>query len=124
MVSSDQFEVIICTECGMIGYFHQGLRRPICPLHKHGDSCVTLKLPYACKLLFQELQSMNILPKAPPPAGPAPPCPTWPCPAAAGLRVPQPPYVHARAGCRCRRHPPNNAPLALVRCPWFLRHCL
>ena len=48
MISSDAFEVHVCTECGLLGYFHSGLRRPVCPLHKHGDSCVTLKLPYAC----------------------------------------------------------------------------
>lgn len=63
MISSDQFEVHVCSLCGLMGYFHHGLRRPICPLHKHGEACVTLKLPYACKLLFQELQAMNIIPR-------------------------------------------------------------
>jgi len=63
MISSDQFEVHVCTECGMLGYWDKATQRGVCPNHKSGDHMARMKLPYACKLLFQELTSMNIIPK-------------------------------------------------------------
>eukprot|EP00771_Trimastix_marina_P001701 gnl/Trimastix_PCT/2792.p1 GENE.gnl/Trimastix_PCT/2792~~gnl/Trimastix_PCT/2792.p1 ORF type:complete len:1132 (+),score=331.51 gnl/Trimastix_PCT/2792:252-3398(+) len=57
MVSSDQFEISVCNKCGLIGY--QGW----CQYCRSGEELSTLKIPYACKLLFQELQSMNIIPR-------------------------------------------------------------
>ncbi|XP_014613711.1 PREDICTED: DNA-directed RNA polymerase III subunit RPC2 [Polistes canadensis] len=57
MISSDAFDVDICNKCGLMaysGYCHS------C----RSSSCVsTISMPYACKLLFQELQSMNIVPR-------------------------------------------------------------
>lgn len=54
MISSDAFTANVCEGCGMLGYdgWCQGCRS--------GDKMSNIKLPYACKLLFQELQSMNI----------------------------------------------------------------
>lgn len=63
MISSDQFIVHVCTNCGLMGYFHHGLKKALCSLCKNGDNIQEMKLPYACKLLFQELQSMNIIPR-------------------------------------------------------------
>ena len=34
-----------------------------CPSLKTDEHMAKLNLPYACKLLFQELQSMNIIPR-------------------------------------------------------------
>ena len=56
LYSSDDSTVLICGDCG----FFQHLKR--C------SSCKTqnvrkVKMPYACKLLFQELISMGIRPK-------------------------------------------------------------
>ncbi|ELA40928.1 uncharacterized protein VICG_02017 [Vittaforma corneae ATCC 50505] len=56
MVSSDIFEAFICKDCGVVGY------KGHCPMCKKSNP-VPIKIPYACKLLFQELMSMNILPK-------------------------------------------------------------
>lgn len=56
MISSDIFEAFVCKECGVIGY------KGCCPMCKKNNP-VSVKMPYACKLLFQELMSMNILPK-------------------------------------------------------------
>ncbi|KAJ9190530.1 hypothetical protein P3X46_001718 [Hevea brasiliensis] len=63
MISSDPFEVQVCRVCGLLGYFNQKLRTGICSTCKNGDNISTMKLPYACKLLIQELQSMNIVPR-------------------------------------------------------------
>lgn len=57
MISSDAFEVDVCGECGLLGYSGW------CEFCKSSRHVSTLKMPYACKLLFQELQSMNIVPR-------------------------------------------------------------
>ena len=44
-------------ECGLIGYSGW------CNYCKSSLSITSIKIPYACKLLFQELQSMNVVPK-------------------------------------------------------------
>lgn len=56
MTSSDLFKAYVCHKCGVIVY------KTMCTICKRTDP-VPIDLPYACKLLFQELISMNILPK-------------------------------------------------------------
>ncbi|XP_074347790.1 DNA-directed RNA polymerase III subunit 2-like [Apium graveolens] len=63
MISSDPFEVQVCRKCGLLGYYNFKLKAAICSSCKDGENVSTLKLPYSCKLLFQELQSMNIVPR-------------------------------------------------------------
>ncbi|RDX90000.1 DNA-directed RNA polymerase III subunit 2, partial [Mucuna pruriens] len=63
MLSSDPFEVQVCTACGLLGYYNHKLKTGICSSCKNGDKISTMKLPYACKLMIQELQSMNIVPR-------------------------------------------------------------
>ncbi|XP_059456105.1 DNA-directed RNA polymerase III subunit 2 isoform X1 [Corylus avellana] len=63
MISSDPFEVQVCRQCGLLGYYNHKLKTGICSSCKNGDNISTMKLPYACKLLLQELQSMNIVPR-------------------------------------------------------------
>ncbi|XP_056696282.1 DNA-directed RNA polymerase III subunit 2 [Spinacia oleracea] len=63
MISSDPFQVQVCRLCGLLGYYNHKLKAGICSSCKNGDNISTMKLPYACKLLFQELQSMNIVPR-------------------------------------------------------------
>ncbi|KAG4304684.1 hypothetical protein PORY_001737 [Pneumocystis oryctolagi] len=57
MLSSDAFEVHVCETCGLIGY------KGWCNLCKSTKNVAKLTIPYAAKLLFQELISMNIIPK-------------------------------------------------------------
>ncbi|KAL0228645.1 hypothetical protein GEMRC1_013265 [Eukaryota sp. GEM-RC1] len=54
MISSDEFEAHVCGTCGMVGYSGW------CQRCKSGQQVTAMKLPYACKLLLQELQAMNI----------------------------------------------------------------
>jgi len=56
MISSDLFEAYVCRSCGIISY------KGKCTLCQN-EMPVPVNMPYACKLLFQELMSMNILPK-------------------------------------------------------------
>ncbi|GAB5359791.1 hypothetical protein AAMO2058_000572600 [Amorphochlora amoebiformis] len=57
VLSSDAFNADVCKKCGLFGYMQW------CQYCQTGENMVVLRLPYACKLLFQELQSMNILAK-------------------------------------------------------------
>jgi len=57
MISSDAFEVDVCENCGLMGYSGW------CHYCESSRDISTLQMPYACKLLFQELQSMNIIPR-------------------------------------------------------------
>ncbi len=62
MISSDAFEVQVCMQCGLMGYRrHDGTT--LCSTCKSGANMAGLRLPYAMKLLTQELQSMNIVPR-------------------------------------------------------------
>ena len=57
MISSDAFEVHICDKCGLIGYSGW------CQYCKSSKYMKTMEIPYAAKLLFQELMAMNISPR-------------------------------------------------------------
>lgn len=57
MLSSDAFEVDICDKCGLMGY------NGWCTSCKTAEHVVKMTIPYAAKLLFQELLSMNIAPR-------------------------------------------------------------
>ncbi|KAK1273848.1 DNA-directed RNA polymerase II subunit RPB2 [Acorus gramineus] len=63
MVSSDPYEAKVCKKCGLLGYYNHKLKTPYCTMCKNRDNISSMKLPYACKLLFQEMQSMNIVPR-------------------------------------------------------------
>ncbi|GAX73919.1 hypothetical protein CEUSTIGMA_g1369.t1 [Chlamydomonas eustigma] len=63
MISSDQFEVHVDTESGLLGYWDANRNCAVSPVTRSSANMATLKIPYACKLLFQELQSMNIIPR-------------------------------------------------------------
>ena len=57
MLSSDAFEVDICNQCGLMGY------NSWCTSCKSSEYIIKMTIPYAAKLLFQELLSMNIAPR-------------------------------------------------------------
>lgn len=57
MISSDAFEVDVCNNCGLMGY------NSWCTTCKSSENVIKMTIPYAAKLLFQELISMNIAPR-------------------------------------------------------------
>ncbi|EPQ30816.1 uncharacterized protein PFL1_01715 [Pseudozyma flocculosa PF-1] len=57
MISSDAFIVHACQRCGMLGY------NGYCSYCKSSKDVVKLTIPYATKLLFQELMAMQVVPR-------------------------------------------------------------
>ena len=64
--NSDQYRIHICERCGLTA--HSNLKQMT--FECHTPMCVgrpykicQIEIPYACKLLFQELQSMSISPR-------------------------------------------------------------
>lgn len=57
MISSDAFDVDVCNVCGRLAYSSW------CHNCRSSASVSKISMPYACKLLFQELTSMNIVPR-------------------------------------------------------------
>ena len=59
---SDKYIAYVCTKCGLfINSNEQNLRCNYCGPWSYG--IVQVEIPYACKLLFQELMAMHIMPK-------------------------------------------------------------
>ncbi|GAB6027282.1 DNA-directed RNA polymerase III subunit RPC2, variant 2 [Chamberlinius hualienensis] len=57
MISSDMSIVDVCDQCGLFGYGGW------CSYCQSSRDVSSIRIPYACKLLFQELNSMNIVPR-------------------------------------------------------------
>lgn len=58
LFSSDAYNVEICQSCGIVNCW-QGY----CGYCKSRKDVVEVTMPYACKLLFQEMMAMNIVPR-------------------------------------------------------------
>lgn len=63
MISSDKFEVHVDKRTGLLGYYSAARGCAVSPVDKSAENMATVTIPYACKLLFQELQGMNIVPR-------------------------------------------------------------
>ena len=63
MISSDAYDAVICKQCGLIGtVVANGLNEPYCK-HCEKKELENVQMPYAGKLLMQELMSMGIAPQ-------------------------------------------------------------
>ncbi|ORD98451.1 RPC2 [Hepatospora eriocheir] len=56
MFASDVYKIFVCKKCGIIGYKN-------CCTICNANEISPIEIPYAAKLLFQELMAMNVLPK-------------------------------------------------------------
>ena len=61
---SDAYRIHVCTKCGLtaIAHFNNDMYKCPNPDHKTAE-VVQVHIPYACKLLFQELMAMGIAPR-------------------------------------------------------------
>ena len=63
MDQSDAYTTCVCKECGFMA-IHNGQKDiRYCNKCKTSETVYDIEIPYACKLLFQELMSINIAPK-------------------------------------------------------------
>ena len=60
---SDKYEVFVCRKCGMFVIFNNFRHIHHCKTCGNRVDFARIKIPYACKLLFQELITMNIAPR-------------------------------------------------------------
>jgi DNA-directed RNA polymerase II subunit RPB2 len=60
---SDKYQVYICNKCGNIACYNKQYEKYGCNLCDNSSNFSLVNLPYACKLLFHELMTMNILPR-------------------------------------------------------------
>lgn len=58
---SDKYHVYVCRKCGMNACFNDDVH--ICRYCENRTDFAKVNIPYACKLLFQELTTMNIVPR-------------------------------------------------------------
>jgi DNA-directed RNA polymerase II subunit RPB2 len=61
--ASDAFSVFVCTKCGMIASFNNKEHIHYCNTCSNRNDFKYVELPYACKLMFQELITMNVAPR-------------------------------------------------------------
>jgi DNA-directed RNA polymerase II subunit RPB2 len=61
--ASDAFQVHVCKKCGMIAAYNDKLHIHLCKTCDNRSDFDYVELPYSCKLLFQELITMNIAPR-------------------------------------------------------------
>lgn len=61
--SSDKYEVYVCDECGLIAAFNEKEGIHLCKVCDNRTAFSRIEIPYACKLMFQELTTMNVAPR-------------------------------------------------------------
>jgi DNA-directed RNA polymerase II subunit RPB2 len=59
--ASDKYSIHTCKDCGMIVCFNENIHH--CRYCNNRSNFSKVEIPYACKLLFQELTTMNIVPR-------------------------------------------------------------
>ena len=60
---SDKYSVHVCKKCGMIASYNDASHIHLCKNCKNRSDFSYVEIPYACKLLFQELMTMNVAPR-------------------------------------------------------------
>ena len=61
--ASDKYQVHVCKKCGLIAKYNDDMNVHCCMTCENRSDFAYVEIPYACKLLFQELITMNIAPR-------------------------------------------------------------
>ena len=61
--ASDAFKVNVCKKCGLIAAYNDKTHIHYCKTCENRTDFNLVHIPYSCKLLFQELMTMNIAPR-------------------------------------------------------------
>lgn len=61
--ASDKYSVFVCKKCGIIASYNDSLHIHCCRTCNNRVDFAYVEIPYACKLLFQELTTMNVSPR-------------------------------------------------------------
>jgi DNA-directed RNA polymerase II subunit RPB2 len=60
---SDKYHVYACKKCGSIASYNDAMKIHHCKICDNRVDFAYVEIPYSCKLLFQELNTMNIAPR-------------------------------------------------------------
>jgi DNA-directed RNA polymerase II subunit RPB2 len=60
---SDKYAVFVCKKCGLIACYNDKMHIHHCRTCDNRVDFAYVQIPYACKLLFQELNTMNVAPR-------------------------------------------------------------
>jgi len=61
--ASDKYQVHVCKKCGLVASYNDQMHVHHCRTCDNRTDFAYVEIPYACKLLFQELITMNIAPR-------------------------------------------------------------
>ena len=61
--ASDKYQAYVCKKCGLIASYNDSLHIHHCRTCDNRTDFSYVEIPYACKLLFQELITMNVVPR-------------------------------------------------------------
>ena len=62
-VNSDAYRVHVCDRCGLIAHANLDKMEFMCQACRETTRISQVHIPYACKLMFQELMAMQIAPR-------------------------------------------------------------
>lgn len=60
---SDKYAVNVCNQCGLIAAYNDKAHVHLCRVCENRTDFSYVEIPYACKLLFQELTAMSVVPR-------------------------------------------------------------
>ena len=61
--ASDKYQVYVCKKCGLVASYNDKMHIHLCHTCGNRADFAYVEIPYACKLIFQELNTMNIAPR-------------------------------------------------------------